>query len=216
MNIPTQEKKGLFIVLEGCEGAGKTTQVKNLREKYPDAVFFREPGGTEFAEEMRNLVLTSKHCKDLSAYEQMNLVCAGRSNNIRNIIGPALDAGKLLFADRYDSSTFAYQIFGMDDKSLFELFGVQRLSMGPLSCLPDLYVILDISPEEGMKRVASRREAEGKSNHFDDRGPEFHARVRAGYHRFAELYPGKVKIVDAHPSKEEVWESVQEAVDSLR
>ncbi len=209
---PITQTRGKFIVVEGCEGAGKSTQIENLRKDFPGAVFLREPGGSEFAEEMRALVLTSRYCKDLSAYEQMCLVFAGRSHNIRTIIEPALKAGKTVVADRYDASTFAYQIFGMDDKSLFAAFSNNRFAMGPLDCLPDLYLILDISPEEGMRRVAARKAAKGDSNHFDERGPEFHARVRDGYRRFAELNGSRVKVIDAHPSKEVVWGSIIDAL----
>lgn len=214
MNTQTQGR-GKFIVLAGCEGAGKTTQILNLKAQYPEAIFFREPGGTEFAEEVRSLMLTSKHAKELTAYEQMNLAFAGRGTNIREIVGPALEAGKTVFVDRYDCCSFAYQIFGMEGLSLFDLFSAQRVAMGDARYLPDLYVILDISPEEGMKRVSSRKAAEGKSNHFDDRGAEFHARVREGYHRFSESGFGKVSMVDAHPSREEVWKSIEGALRSL-
>jgi dTMP kinase len=214
MNTTTQGR-GKFIVLAGCEGAGKTTQIQNLKAKYTEAVFFREPGGTEFAEEVRSLMLTSKYAKGLTAYEQMNLAFAGRSQNIRDIVGPALEAGKTVFVDRYDCCSFAYQIFGMDGSSLFDLFSAHRLVMGDARYLPDLYVILDVSPEEGMKRVSSRKAAEGKSNHFDDRGADFHARVREGYQRFAEAHFGRVVMVDAHPPKEEVWKSIEKAVQAL-
>jgi dTMP kinase len=204
----TIQGRGKFIVLAGCEGAGKTTQIQNLKAQYPEAVFFREPGGTEFAEEVRGLMLGKKYGKTLSAFEQMCLAFAGRSKNISEIVAPALAAGKTVFVDRYDCCSFAYQIFGMDDKSLFGLFDSLRLSDGPADCLPSLYLILDISPEEGMRRVAERKAAAGDSNHFDDRGPEFHARVRDGYRRFAELHLDSVKMIDAHSSKEKVWESI--------
>lgn len=204
-------KRPQFIVIDGCEGSGKSTQVENLKKKYPEAVFFREPGGTEFGEEeMRRLILKSKYSTDLSPFEHMSLFFAGRSDNIRRIVAPALAAGKTVFSDRYDSSSFAYQIFGMEGKHLFDHFHSNRLSMGPIEYLPTLYIILDISPEEGMKRTAERSRRKGDFNHFDARGPEFHARAREGYKRFADLYSTRVKLVDAHLSKEEVWDSIQE------
>jgi dTMP kinase len=210
---PETQTKGRFIVLAGCEGAGKTTQIKNLQARFPEAVFFREPGGTEFSEKVRALMLGKEHGKTLSPFEQMCLAFAGRSKNINEIVAPALAAGKTVFVDRYDCCSFAYQIFGMQgSEDLFGLFNSLRLSVGPLECLPSLYLILDISPEEGMRRVAERKAAAGDSNHFDDRGPEFHARVRRGYKRFAELHHGKVKMIDAHPSKETVWKSIVDAL----
>ncbi|MDO8579634.1 MAG: dTMP kinase, partial [bacterium] len=80
---------------------------------------------------------------------------------------------------------------------------------------PSLYIFLDISPEEGMRRVALRAQAKGEKNHFDERGLEFHARVRDGYKRFAELHPGQVRMIDAHHSKEEVWKSVENFLDEF-
>ncbi len=203
-------------MIEGCEGAGKSTQIENLKKAFPEAVFFREPGGTPFAEEMRSLVLTSKYCKDLNAFEQMSLVFAGRCNNIRTIVGPALKAGKTVIVDRYDASTFAYQVYGMQDQILVSKFNNDRLLMGEIGYLPSLYLILDVSPEEGMRRVAARKAAKGDSNHFDERGPEFHARVRDGYRRFAEMHGTKVKMIDAHPSKEVVWESILDAINPVK
>ena len=211
-------KTSTFIVIAGCEGSGKTTQISNLKKKYPEAVFFREPGGTEFAEEMRRLMLVSPDSAELSPFQQMNLAFAGRADNIRKIIAPAMKAGKLVFADRFDCCSFAYQIFGMEGRNLFGHFDSSRLSMGsPLKhlYLPDLYIFLDISPEEGMRRIALRAKAKGDVNHFDERGPEFHARVRDGYKRFAELHPSRVKVVDGHPSKEEVWKSIETVLDGF-
>lgn len=214
MNNSKAQIRGKFVVLAGCEGAGKTTQIQNLKERYPDAVFFREPGGTEFAEDVRAIMLGKKYGKSLSAFQQMLLAFAGRASNIREIVEPALAAGKMVFADRYDCCSFAYQVFGMEGRDLFGLFSTLRLTVGPLDCLPDLYLIMDISPEEGMRRVASRKAAAGDSNHFDERGSEFHARVRDGYRRFVEMHGSRARVIDAHPSKEVVWASIQDALRS--
>ncbi len=208
-------KTSTFIVIAGCEGSGKTTQIENLKRKYPGAVFFREPGGTEFAEEIRRLMLTGTHSAELSPFQQMNLAFAGREDNIREIVGPAMEVGKLVFADRFDCCSFAYQIFGMEGRDLFAHFDSSRLSMGTFKYLPSLYVFLDISPGEGMRRVALRAQTKGDINHFDKRGPEFHARVRDGYRRFAELYPSQVKVIDGHPPKEEVWKSIEAMLDDF-
>lgn len=208
-------KTSTFIVIAGCEGSGKTTQIEKLRKKYPEAVFFREPGGTEFAEEIRRLMLSSSHSTELNSFQQMNLAFVGRTDNIKKIIGPAMECGKLIFADRFDCCSFAYQIFGMEGKNLFDHFDSSRLSMGSPKYLPDIYIFLDISPEEGMRRVAMRAEAKGDINHFDKRGLEFHARVREGYKRFAELHSSQVKVVDGHPAKEEVWKSIEAVLDKF-
>ncbi len=206
-------KTGKFIVIEGCEGAGKTTQIENLRKKYPLAVFAREIGGTEYAEKgPRYLVLTSPYSKDLNGYEQITQAFSGRSHHVRKVIVPALEEGKHVICDRFDGSSFAYQVHGMECIHLTHLFDSLKNSIVPLRH-PDLYIILDVTPEVGMARTKKRAEDKGESNHFDTRGPEFHARVRNGYHEFAKKYPQSCKTIDATGTKEEVWQKIQEIVD---
>ncbi|MBX4209181.1 dTMP kinase [Candidatus Parcubacteria bacterium] len=208
-------KRGKFIVIEGCEGSGKSTVIERLKEKYPDALFTREIGGTEFAEKgPRYLVLTSPFSKDLNGYEQVTQAFSGRSHHLRKVVEPALTEGRNVFCDRFDASSWAYQIFGMECHHLFGLFDSLRASLVP-QIVPDLYIILDISPEEGMKRVAARKAETGVTNYFDERGADLHARVRDGYRRFAEKNADRVKVIDAHPSKEAVWESVEKVLDPL-
>ncbi|HEU5114378.1 MAG TPA: dTMP kinase [Candidatus Paceibacterota bacterium] len=204
---------GSFVVVAGCEGAGKTTHMERLKSLLPNAKFFREPGGTKFAEEeMRRLMLKSEYSSGMSPYQHMNLVFAGREDNVRAIVIPARTQGIHVFADRFDCCSFAYQVHGMEGDHLLEHFQSCRRHMGPEWCLPSLYIILDVSPEVGMKRVALRAAAKGEVNHFDERGPEFHARVREGYKHFAKLYPEKVVIIDAERSKEEVWKDIEKTI----
>jgi len=208
-----EKKLPPFIAFGGCEGSGKTTQFARLKEKFPHGVFFREPGGTDFSEkEMRRLILNSSNSGELTPFQHMCLFFCGREDNIRNIVVPALRAGKPVFADRFDCCSFAYQVFGMEGTHLHAHFDSNRLIMGPLWAQPTLYIILDVSPEVGMKRVAERQAAKGEVNHFDKRGPDFHARVREGYKRFAELHQNRCVIIDAERSKDEVWKSIEEAI----
>ncbi len=205
-------KKGKFIVFEGCEGAGKTTQIDNLKKKYPDALFVREIGGTDFAEKgPRYLVLTSPYSKDLNGYEQITQAFSGRSHHVRKVIEPALKEGRIVICDRFDASSFAYQIYGMECHHLFDLFASLKASIVPLIAV-DMYIILDVPPEIGMQRTKKRAEDKGESNYFDTRGPEFHARVRNGYQEFAKLNPSRSMTIDATGSKDEVWELVQNAI----
>lgn len=208
-------RKNVFIVLEGCEGSGKSTQLKRLQEHLPDAVFMREPGGTKFAEEeMRRLLLSKEHGPRMTPFQHMNLFFTGRADNIHNIIRPAHKKGKPVVSDRFDASSFAYQIFGLKGDNLHGHFDSNRIIMGPLEHLPSLYIILDVPVKVGMARVASREnEKKGTSNHFDTRGPKFHARVRAGYQRFAQLHSSYTVIIDASGTIEEVWEKLKKTVD---
>jgi len=209
-----QSQKFRFVVLEGCEGSGKTTQFERIKAKFPNGVFFREPGGTEFAEkEMRRLLLSSPYSADLTPYECMGLFFTGRSHNIRTFVMPAQTKNQPVFTDRFDGSSFAYQLYGMEGKNLLDHFESSRKAMGPTDCLPTLYIILDVSPEVGMARVKKRYEAKGEMNHFDSRGPEFHARVREGYQEFAKRYPDKVAVIDAQQSVEKVWSDIEVVLD---
>jgi dTMP kinase len=203
-----------FVVLEGCEGSGKSTQFKRIEAKYLNGVFFREPGGTEFAEkEMRRLLLSSPHSAGLTPYECMGLFFTGRSHNLRTFVAPARAKGQPVFSDRFDGSSFAYQLYGMEGKELLSHFESSRTAMGPAECLPTLYIVLDVSPEVGMARVKKRYEAKGEMNHFDTRGPEFHARVREGYRQFAKRYPDRVIVVDAEQTVEKVWADIEAVLD---
>lgn len=204
-----------FVVLEGCEGSGKTTQFKRIQAKYPHATFFREPGGTEFAEkEMRRLLLSSPYSPDLTPYECMGLFFTGRSHNLRTFVAPARAKNVPVFTDRFDGSSFAYQLYGMGGgDGLLGHFESSRSAMGPAELLPTLYIYLDVSPEVGMARVKQRAADRGEVNHFDTRGPEFHARVRDGYHAFAKLYPDKVVTVNAEQSVERVWADIEAVLD---
>ncbi|MDP1624786.1 MAG: dTMP kinase [bacterium] len=207
--------RNIFIVLEGCEGSGKSTQLKKLQGHLPEAVFFREPGGTEFSEnEMRRLLLSKDHGPRMSAFQHMNLFFTGRADNIREIVIPAHKQGKVALTDRFDASSFAYQIFGLGGHELEAHFESNRAFMGPVEHRPSLYIILDIPVEVGMARVAKREnDKKGTSNHFDTRGPDFHSRVRDGYRRFAEIHGPSVVMIDASGTVEEVWTKLRQTVD---
>ncbi len=208
-------KKGKFIVIDGGEGSGKSTQLQFLKEKYPKALFTREPGGTDFAEQgPRYLMLKSPWAADLNGYEHMTQVFSGRSHHVRKVIAPALEQGIHVISDRFDSSSWALQIFGMECPHLMNLFFELRNAIEP-KITPDLYIILDIPPEESVRRTTMRANLFGESNHFDERKIDFHRRVRKSHAEFAKLFPDKVKMIDANKSKEEVWKSVQKILDPI-
>lgn len=204
-------KKGIFIDIEGCEGSGKSTQIELLRARYPDIVCTREPGGSDYGEEIRKVILSSKFAKQADALTHLCLFFASRRDHMRNIVMPALKAGKTVVSDRLDASSFAYQLYGLGGSDLRELFFMLR-DKAFEGFVPDLYVIFDVDPEEGMRRVKKRYEAKGDFNHFDDRGIDFHARVREGYLEFAKAFPDQVRVIDGNLSVEEVWRSFEGAI----
>jgi dTMP kinase len=167
----------VFIVLEGVEGAGKTTQaarlVERLRALGHDVLAVREPGGTPFAEECRRLLLHAPH--DLTAASEVFLFQAARSDLTAHVIRPALDAGRVVVADRYELTTRTYQIGGRGLPA-GPVTAAIALATGGLE--PDLYVILDVPVATGKTRQA----AAGKgADRLEREADAFHQRVAEAY-----------------------------------
>jgi len=207
-------KKGKFIVIDGCDGAGKGTQIEFLKKMYPDALYTREPGGSPYGEEIRAVILKSPNAKQASALTHLCLFFAARHDHIKNIIAPALARGQNVISDRFDSSTFAFQYSGMQGEGLLDLFFMLReICLGDTT--PDLYLFLDVDPKESMKRTAARAGATGETNHFDERAKDFHARIRDGYLEFQKRFSDSVKVVDANGDRETVWKNIQQVLEPI-
>lgn len=202
-------KRGRFIVFDGGEGSGKGSVLKRLREIYPnDVIFTREPGGTPFAEEIRSKWLLSERGKTFSPLAHFIFFWVARAHHVLTLIEPALASGKHVISDRYDSSTWAYQICAQGHGDLAEVFWQMKEA---LSVMPDLYIYLDVDPHEGLRRAKER----GELNHFDGRDINFHSAVRSGFLQFI----GKMKdlgiptlVIDANPPRDEVVEKAVAAV----
>ena len=203
-------KKGLFIVVDSGEGAGKTTQLNNVKELLGDSlVLTREPGGSDYAEEIRNLILKSPNAGQADAKTLFALFWAARADHLKNTIKPALDAGKTVISDRFDSSTFAYQIIAQGATELKDFFWQMRdFYLGDLK--PDLYVYFDIDPVVGLAR--KNQQGGEELNHFEARKIDFHNAIRMGYKEFITLVPNAVTI-DASQSKEKVWQDFKNILD---
>ncbi|TSC58213.1 MAG: dTMP kinase [Parcubacteria group bacterium Greene0416_79] len=141
--------------------------------------------------------MISPEAATASAGTQFGLIWAARFDHVRAKIRPALQAGRIVISERFDASTYAYQIHGQEAMHLKLLFFEFRKLLG--DCVPDLYIFLDVSPAEGLRRV---RESRRRTDHFEDRPTAFHARVRAGYLEFFIHVPHV--IVDANRPLEEV------------
>lgn len=180
-------KKGKFIVLDSGEGGGKGTQIELLKKKFGNRVVItREPGGTPYAEEIRQIIKESPNAKQADARTLFALFWAARADHLKNTIIPALKAGKIVISDRFDSSTYAYQIIGEQAKELEQLFWLMRQSyVGKFT--PDLYIYLDIRPEVGLSRKGTQGSKEVA--HFEERELAFHRRMRKGYRLFFENVP---------------------------
>jgi dTMP kinase len=192
------------VVLEGVEGAGKTTQVA-LLSRWLEGLGVphrttREPGGTPVGEALRSLVLNRTDL-DLPAESELLAILAARAAFVRDVVRPALGRGELVVSDRYDLSTFAYQGWGRG----LDLEDVRRMSAFAARGLrPDLYVVLDVPVDVG----ANRQLRQGKgADRFEGEGAGFLSRVREGYLALARSDP-RVRLVDARGTPDAVHEKV--------
>lgn len=201
-------RQGRFIVVEGGEGAGKSSGMKKLQLCLPPnrTVFTREPGGTPLAAKIRAMLLHEREedgaAITLSPLTHFALFWAARRAHIEEIISPALKAGKDVICDRFDASTWAYQIWGQEQYQLIPVFQMMRDCFVVADAQPYLYVFLDVEVELGLLRTHTR----GEQNDFDKKDVEFHRRVQRGYREFLARHA--CRIVDANRSEKEVSEDV--------
>ena len=192
-----------FMILEGGEGSGKDTQIDLLKKRLdPEhTVFTREPGGTAVGEKLRSIVLETK----MEPETELLIFLAARAELVRTVIRPALEAGKLVISNRFGLSTIAYQIYGRERQHLMSfLEEVSKQVLGGLE--PPHFILLDISPEVGLKRVEGR--GDGKTK-FDAENLAFHNRVRRGYLDYYN-HNGRGVGVNAFLPAEEVSQKIAE------
>ena len=202
--------RGLFITLEGGEGVGKSTQAAHLAERLRGAgrgvVVTREPGGSEGGEAIRTLLITGEVGR-WSATTETLLLYAARRDHIERVIAPALERGDVVVCDRFFDSTRAYQgAAGGASSSL-----VASLEAKVVTVRPDLTVILDLPPEQGLARVDRRAETKTR---FEDRDLSFHVALRGAFLEIAREEPGRCVVVDASRTAETVAEDIWRRVES--
>ena len=211
-------KKGLFITFEGLEGCGKTTQAKMLfdfltKQEIP-SVYTKEPGGTKIGNKIRKILLDQKN-DGMDYKTEMMLFLASRAENVRLIILPALEEGKVVVSDRFYDSTTAYQGYGRGiDLEITK--SLNSLVVG--KAIPDLTFILDIDPYEGLNRSASfgnSREMRFEEEFINKKiigGKLFLERVRHGYYQLSHEEKGRIKIIDANRNREDIYNEIVEIV----
>ena len=194
-----------FITFEGIDGAGKSTHLEavaaRLREGGATVVGTREPGGTPLAERVREIFLHEA----ADVLTESLLAFAARRDHIRQVIRPALAAGRTVLCDRFADATFAYQGGGggaeIERLSLLEAWVQEGLQ-------PDLTLWFDLPPE-----VAAQRRAQARSaDRFEQRELSFFERVRAGYAARARAAPARFARIDAGLSREAVWQQIDSAL----
>jgi dTMP kinase len=184
---------GLFITLEGPEGAGKTTNreflAERLRAAGRDTLLTREPGGTPLAERIRELLLAPS-AEPMASDTELLLMFAARAQHLDQVIRPALAAGKMVLCDRFTDATYAYQGGGRG-LSEARIAVLEDFVQGALR--PDLTLVFDLPVEVGLARAAAR----GRLDRFEQEGRAFFEAVRQTYLRRAALNPERYRIIDA-------------------
>lgn len=203
--------RGKFIAFEGGEGAGKSTQARllaaTLQRRGIECVVTREPGGTPGAEAIRALLLGTEG-DGWNPRAEALLFAAARSDHVERLIRPALEAGKWVICDRYVDSSRAYQGggLGLSDAEVREL---HRIGSGGL--LPDVTLLIEVSPEVARQRAAAR-DVDG-ADRIGGRDEEFHAKVAAAFHRFAEAEPGRFARIDGNGYADSVHQAIMAALE---
>jgi dTMP kinase len=205
---PTPRPRGVFVVFEGGDGSGKTTQIRLLRSAVERAghpvTITREPGGTDLGERIRS-VLLARDSAAMSDRTEALLYAAARAQHVDEVIRPALERGEVVLCDRYLDSSVVYQGSGrgLGEDQIAELnrWGTQGL-------VPDLTVLLDVDPATGLRRAT---EVEGPDR-LEDAGTDFHREVRAAYRRLAESDRARYLVLDATRSVEDLHGAIRDVV----
>lgn len=206
---------GAFITFEGIEGSGKSTQISRLLHYLMNsgrsATLTREPGGTPIGDQIRKILLDPAN-RLLDPTAELLLYAASRAQHLREIIRPALDAGRIVLCDRFSDATLAYQGYGRG-LSIATIRELDRIVTAGLR--PRLTVLLDIDAATGVGRARGRNTAQclhGEAR-FENEELSFHNRVRDGYLDLAKQEADRIRIVDAARTPEEIQEDVRRIVD---
>lgn len=199
--------KGCFITFEGGEGAGKSTQIRRLEQALADDGFdvlvTREPGGSPGAEAVRH-VLLSGAAEPFGAKMEAVLFSAARSDHVEQAIRPAIEAGKIVLCDRFMDSTRVYQgVTGALDPDFVR--ALERVAVNGM--VPDLTLILDLPPEEGMRRAFTRRGSDAPDR-FEKETIDIHRRRREAFLQIAADEPERCVVVDAARPEQSVADEI--------
>ena len=202
--------KGLFIVMEGPDGSGKTTQINLLKEYLEEAgyecLITREPGGTVIGEEVRQLILNPEH-KEMSPVTEMLLYAASRAQLVHEVIGPALEEGKIVISDRFVDSSIVYQ--GIARKlGISTVSAVNAPGIGIYR--PDGIFFIDLSEAEGLRRKKEQKNLD----RMEQEGIDFHHMVSEGYRKVLSGRPEVMKI-DGGRSIDTIQKKFRNHVDEL-
>ena len=196
--------RGKFITFEGCDGCGKSTQLRLLSEYLTQNnighIFTREPGGGKISEAIREILLSGKNMEMTDECEAL-LYAASRVQHLSDRVEPALSEGILVICDRYVDSSLAYQAhargLGMDFVTKINAFALSKYR-------PDVTIFIDLTPEEAFKR----KHGADENDRLEQAGMQFHKRVYEGYKMVAEAEPDRVICVNGNQTPDEVFADV--------
>lgn len=204
-----KQERGLFISIEGCEGTGKSTLVEGLyvyltEGGYPQVIKTREPGGTIFGKQVRDLLL-NQNTIPIDSRAELLLFLADRAHHVETLIKPALSENKIIICDRFTDSSLAYQGAARKTRDLEQMEKVCLFATDGL--VPDLTFYLDLDPEIGLTRIKRNKDR------LENENIDFHRRVRRGYLDLAYKHPHRIFLLDANQSPGAV---LQEAIAKIK
>lgn len=201
-------KKGKFIVICGVEGSGKGTQINLIKEYFKgndNIVFTREPGGTDIAEKIRDIILN----EDIDPLTEAYLFAAARREHIIKKIKPLLEEGKTIICDRFVYSSLVYQGLGRNLGINF----IDRLNKPVIEGFyPDKIIYLDLEPEIGLERIKKNNR---ETNRLDNEKLDFYKKCREGFLHLANNEPNKFIIINANQSEEKVFQDIKNNLKDL-
>lgn len=208
---PGAAERPPFVVFEGGEGSGKSTQIERLagwlRGRGVSVTVAQDPGTTRVGQAIRR-VLLDPGSQPMDAGTELLLYAAARAQLVRETLRPALAVGRVVLLDRYEDSTWAYQGVGRGVPAA-EIAAVNDLATGGLR--PDLVVLLDLAPEEGLRRA----DAERAADRMEGESPAFHARVREAYRARAAADPSRWLVLDARRPADDLEHDIRRRVNAL-
>ena len=203
--------RGLFISIEGPDGSGKSTQIENIKKFFEDKnieiVFTREPGGTAIGERIREIILDNSF-KEMDPMTEAMLYAASRAQHVAQVIGPALEAGKVVVCDRFVDSSLAYQGFGRELGDAVEV--INSYAIGPY--MPDVTFLMKLDPNEGKHRIQESRDTQDRLEHEK---LAFHRKVYKGYLELEKRYPDRILGIDASRGIDEIRDEIYKKLEEI-
>lgn len=198
-----------FITIEGGEGTGKTSIIhlllEDLKNKGIDTLSTREPGGSKIAEEIRSVILNVENT-NMDYMTEALLYAASRRQHLEEVVKPAISNNKLVICDRYIDSSLAYQGYARE-LGIDNIYNINMYATNGF--LPDLTILIDLPPEEGLKRIKKNNRSVDR---LDLEKMPFHEKVRKGYLEVAEKFPERIVIIDGNKPLEEVYADVKKII----